>query len=205
MRTRFSRALFAVTLLASTPLVAEAQTAIDRIGGGGFNQFGGGKPAPPTPKTAPPPALPGAASTAEPSPASRPPTDMEPTDALFDAINRGDIGTARDAISRGADLHGHNLLGMTPIELSIDLGRNDISFMLLSMRGPDNGRAGQAAAPKAAAKLPAARQARQPPPSRAASVAVSAPAASRSARLYSADGGTPNPNAGFLGFDFSRR
>jgi hypothetical protein len=59
---------------------------------------------------------------------------MEPTDALFDAINRGDIGTARDAISRGADLHGHNVLGMTPLELSVDLGRNDISFMLLSMR-----------------------------------------------------------------------
>ena len=60
---------------------------------------------------------------------------MEPTEALFDAINRGDIGTARDAISRGADLHGHNVLGMTPLELSVDLGRNDISFMLLSMRG----------------------------------------------------------------------
>ena len=62
---------------------------------------------------------------------------MEPTDALFDAINRGDINAARDAISRGANLRGHNVLGMTPMELSVDLGRNDISFLLLSMRGAD--------------------------------------------------------------------
>ena len=66
---------------------------------------------------------------------------MQPTDALFDAINRGDIATARDAISRGADLQGQNILGMTPLELSIDLGRNDISFLLLSMRAADDGRA----------------------------------------------------------------
>ena len=86
-------------------------------------------------KIPPPPALPGAASTGSPAPANHAPVDMEPTDALFDAINRGDIATARDAISRGADLHGQNILGMTPLELSIDLGRNDISFLLLSMRG----------------------------------------------------------------------
>ena len=77
---------------------------------------------------------------AAPRPSNRAPTDMEPTEALFDAINRGDIATARDAISRGADLHGHNILGMTPLELSVDLGRNDISFMLLSMRAADDGR-----------------------------------------------------------------
>ena len=63
---------------------------------------------------------------------------MEPTDALFDAINRGDIAAARDAVSRGADLGGRNLLGMTPLDLSIDLARKDITFMLLSMRGGDS-------------------------------------------------------------------
>ena len=47
---------------------------------------------------------------------------MEPNDALFDAINRGDIAAARDAISRGADLGARNILGMTPMELSVDLG-----------------------------------------------------------------------------------
>ena len=32
--------------------------------------------------------------------------DLQPTDALFDAINRGDIAAARDALNRGADLNG---------------------------------------------------------------------------------------------------
>ncbi len=63
---------------------------------------------------------------------------------------------ARDAISRGADLNGHNILGMIPMELSVDLGRNDISFLLLSMRSGDGGRNQQQTATAAAAK-------RQPP------------------------------------------
>ena len=67
-----------------------------------------------------------------------------------------------DAISRGADLRGHNLLGMTPIELSIDLGRNDISFMLLSMRGGEDGQPRQAPTADSTAK-PAPKQARTPP------------------------------------------
>ena len=77
---------------------------------------------------------------------------MEPNEALFDAINRGDIGAARDAISRGADLQGHNILGMTPLELSVDLGRNDISFLLLSMRAGDEKANRQATAAQATAK-----------------------------------------------------
>ena len=129
---------------------------------------------------------------------------MEPTEALFDAINRGDIGSARDALSRGAELRGHNILGMTPLELSVDLGRNDISFLLLSMRAADEGRPAQAAGAKSAAK----------PPAEAGRVAPAASGGgpphrrrlpSQTARLYSGDGGTPNPSAGFLGFDFGRR
>ena len=93
---------------------------------------------------------------------------MQPTDALFDAINRGDIATARDAISRGADLQGQNILGMTPLELSVDLGRNDISFMLLSMRAADDGRSRQAPAARTTAKTPPTKQAKQVPPHPAA-------------------------------------
>ena len=104
------------------------------------------------PREAPPPAVPGAASnSANVAPATITPAEMEPNDELFDAINRGDIAAARDAISRGADLGGRNVLGMTPMELSVDLGRNDISFLLLSMRG-DNGRRPPASATAAAAK-----------------------------------------------------
>src|SRR4051812_22029854 len=125
-------ALAATLLLAAGPAIAELPS-VNSIGG---------KSAPKTaPKVLPPPALPGAAQNAgRVTPSFRPPTDMEPTDALFDAINRGDISAARDAISRGAELNGHNILGMTPMELSIDLGRNDISFLLLSMRGTEDGR-----------------------------------------------------------------
>jgi hypothetical protein len=157
------------------------------------------------PAPAPPPALPGARTNTETeAPSTRPASDMEPTDALFDAINRGDIGAARDAISRGADLHGHNVLGMTPIELSVDLGRNDISFMLLSMRGSDEDKSTQPPAPPAA-KPPPVRQAKQVPPRPAPKIAASAPVQPQTARLFSGDGGTPNPTAGFLGFDTGHR
>ena len=61
--------------------------------------------------------------------------DMPPTEALFDAINRGDLAAAKDAINRGADINGRNVLGLTPLDLSVDLGRNNISFVLLSLRG----------------------------------------------------------------------
>src|SRR5271166_859366 len=195
MQNRIMPASIAVALLVAAPSLAQAQA---------FNQIGNsGKPTAPAPQAPPPPALPGAASTGAAAPPSRPATDMEPTDALFDAINRGDIGAARDAISRGADLRGHNILGMTPMELSVDLGRNDISFLLLSMRGEDDSRGRQALSAQTTAKPPATRQAKQVPPRPAARVAGSAPA--QTARLFAGDGGTPNPNAGFLGFDSSRR
>jgi hypothetical protein len=130
---------------------------------------------------------------------------MEPNDELFDAINRGDIAAARDAISRGADLGGRNVLGMTPMELSVDLGRNDISFLLLSMRGDTGAR--QPASATAAAEKP--QPARPGKTRQAAAVAKAAtpsqPAAPQNPRLFSGDGGAPNPNAGFLGFDSARR
>jgi hypothetical protein len=203
MRNGFVCAVIAGALVAAAPL-ARAQMMFNQGGGGPFS----GKPrtaAPPSQASRPaaPPALPGASSGSDTgTSASR--ADLEPTDALFDAINRGDISAARDAISRGADLRGQNVLGMTPLELSVDLGRNDISFMLLSMRGGED-RAARPAPTAAAAKPPVTRQAKQPPPHKAASVVATAPAPSQTARLFSGDGGAPNPNAGFLGFDSGRR
>jgi hypothetical protein len=200
MKIGISRALIAAVLLAAGPSIAQAQ---------GFNAIGGKSPPPTAPKQPPPPALPGATPNASRvAPAVRPPTDMEPTDALFDAINRGDIAVVRDAISRGADLNGRNILGMTPMELSIDLGRNDISFLLLSMRGADDGRGRQPPAVATAKPEPArpAKQAARSPvtPARAAAPAQP-PVARQTARLFSGDGGAPIPNAGFLGFDTNRR
>jgi hypothetical protein len=195
MRTGFAAAALAFCLASGVGLPAQAQT-FDQIGKNGKQQKG---PA----AVPPPPALPGAASGSAPAPLTRVPTDMEPNEELFDSINRGDIATARDAISRGADLHARNILGMTPLELSVDLGRNDISFMLLSMRAADNPRPAQsqrAASTKDDQKHPV-RQAKKAPPRPVAPV----PSAQQTARLFSGDGGTPNPNAGFLGFDSARR
>jgi hypothetical protein len=134
---------------------------------------------------------------------------MQPTEALFDAINRGDIASARDALNRGAELDGINVLGMTPMELSVDLGRNDITFLLLSMRGEDAGRGSRAmarsAAPEAAsAKIAQGKPARTTQGKQQASSARPAPVAAKPAatpKLFANDGGTPQPSAGFLGFD----
>lgn len=171
-------------------------------------------------KSEPPPAgVPGA--RAEPglvAPAERVVTDMPPTEALFDAINRGDTVAAREAIGRGADIQGRNVLGLTALEQSVDLGRNDISFLLLSLRGgagygtsasapapagrnsPANTRAGRQTEIREAAV--ARRQ--QLAEERASRRAPTAPVAPRNARLFAGDGGAPVPQAGFLGFDSAR-
>ena len=159
-----------------------------------------------TPTTPPPDAIPGAKARVPAAPASKAVADLPPTDALFDAINRGDIAAARDALSRGADLNGVNILGMTPMELSVDLGRNDISFLLLSMRGEDSNRGSRAPGRDTASPAPVSKTAARAGKGRAASgdaarvtkVAVTAKARPK---LFANDGGTPLPSAGFLGFD----
>jgi hypothetical protein len=167
-----------------------------------FRQSAPEKPAP-----APAEAIPGAKAREPAAPQTRPVGDMQPTDALFDAINRGDIVAARDALNRGADLNGINILGMTPMELSVDLGRNDISFLLLSMRGDDSSRgtqlvgrdnpSGRDRGPPA----PAAKIARVVKPSGPAKPAQVATRPLATPKLFANDGGTPLPSAGFLGFD----
>lgn len=156
------------------------------------------------PRAAPqkqPAALPGATSNNKPAPPAPAPGDMTPNAALFDAINRGDIGAARDALGRGAELDAHNVLGMTPLDLAIDLGRNDIAFLLLSMRNN-----GHPAGPPAAATKVAERPVRRPPPRAVmAPPAPNAPPPQQTARLFANDGGSPNPSVGFLGFGSAQR
>jgi hypothetical protein len=170
----------------------------------------------------PPPALPGATGNGADAPAlpDRPTAEMAPNDALFDGINRGDIATVRDAMNRGADLNDENVLGLTPIDLSVDLGRNQITFLLLSMRGPlPSGLAGPGAAtrpgvlpgrPGARPKtLVASRQAERPdnrPLLRTASrdsspnsLGMVAEAQPRQT-VFNGNPGTPAPQVGFLGF-----
>ena len=162
----------------------------------------------------PPAALPGATSTY--APAERTALDLPPTEALFDSINRGDIASARDAISRGADLSGHNILGMSPLELSVDLSRNDITFLLLSLRGSNPasvpGKATATGPGKAATTVAATTPVKPSPAAKPTTrLAVSAPSTAPSPGMTTVvprqygDAGTPNPQAGFLGFAGSVR
>lgn len=164
-----------------------------------------------------PPALPGAEPTPDEAAHAEGPIDLPPTDALFDAINRGDIVEARDALSRGADLQGHNVLGMTPIALSVDLARNDITFLLLSYHGagasvPETGRpaASAGAVAKTGRQTRASATVARPGVDGTAAVAAStahiprgsrtAPTPATAAIIPSGQPGTPVPQAGFLGF-----
>ena len=58
----------------------------------------------------------------------------DPTQELFNAINSNDYASAQDAVSRGADLQATDQFGETPLDLSIALNRNDITFLLLGTR-----------------------------------------------------------------------
>ena len=212
--------VFVLAAFAALPAAAQ-----NIPGSGGISQLGGlssaaanpgGAPtqagaARPKSELAPPDAVPGARSRPDSvTPLKGGTADLAPTEALFDAINRGDILTARDAINRGADLDSTNLLGLTPIELSVDLGRNDISFLLLSLRGasgssqaskqPFGATPVAAAVPTAAERRAAARAARA---TTNANATVVQPAArtTRAPALFASDGGAPVPSAGFLGFD----
>ena len=196
-----------IAIMAGMPSAGHAQSFMPGHGGAiGPAPSVGPPPKAAAPKEAPPPALPGAASnSAGAAPATTAPTDMEPTDALFDAINRGDIAVARDAINRGADINGRNVLGMTPMELSVDLGRNDISFLLLSMRGGDEGAPPRATIATTQPKPGKQAKVSRPPPSATKVTTSPQPVQSQTPRLFSGDGGTPVPTAGFLGFDSARR
>ena len=101
--------------LATAPGIAAAQTP--SASHNGFQPPFQAKTVP-THHEALPPALPGAESAPDEAARAGEPTDLQPTDALFDAINRGDMVEARDALSRGADLQGRSVLGMTPLALS---------------------------------------------------------------------------------------
>lgn len=202
---------FAWLIVAAATAAAFAPSASAQTMGGAFDPgtlmrqgVKQGAPNPEKPEGAPPPALPGATSKADTvAPATRIPADMSPNAALFDAINRGDISAARDALNRGAQLSAHNVLGLTPLELSVDLGRNDISFLLMSYRDADG--SSTTAPPTAAAtnqptsaKLTAFRGRHGPV---VAAKEVVPPAPPQTPRLFADDGGAPVPSAGFLGFN----
>jgi len=152
----------------------------------------GTRPAPP------PPGLPGAESSGPIIAPQRAARNLSPNVALFDAVDRGDIAAAREALSRGADINARNALGETALDLSVDLARNDITFLLLSARGAEPAPGGKPPASNPVRQVAATRiaPARQAP---ASQPAPRAPAPVRPAPL-STDPGVPNPSSGFLGF-----
>ncbi|MGH7082234.1 MAG: ankyrin repeat domain-containing protein, partial [Acetobacteraceae bacterium] len=140
------------TILASTAIPAAAQTP-NLLNPGPVVRT----PARAAPPVPPPPGLPGAVHNGgTPAPPSPSESGLSPTAALFDAINRGDLGAAREAIGRGAQLDAKNVLGMTPLELAVDLDRNDIAFLLLSIEHEGRAAASSAGASLALSVPPAA-------------------------------------------------
>ena len=177
-------------------------------------QFTGPPPAAQQQTRRPPTGLPGLTTrrTPEPIPAD-PNANLSPTAALFDAINRGDLASARDAVSRGASLEERNVLGLTAVDAAVDQGRNDILFFLLSarstMRGPQPpAEAGltpaQRAARQRAEAAEAARAARTSALAAGGRAGPRGPAPASRPRLFANDGGAARPEIGFLGFDAGR-
>lgn len=171
-----------------------------------------------TPPQRPPAGQVGAQPPGQPQPGRAPSARQQrsgtPTEQLFDAINTGELEDVRAAVAAGADVGARNVLGLTPVDLAIDLGRNDVALYLLSL-----GRARPLAPlPQAEARDRQARLTEQQiraQQQRAEQAAIEAALRSRApavsgqgivavAPLWRGDGGTPNPAIGFLGFDAGR-
>lgn len=142
---------------------------------------------------------------AQPAPGGAPPGVAEPpaaspTEALFNAINLGDLDQARAAVGAGADVGARNVLGLTPLDLAIDLGHSQIAFYLMSLGRMSS----RTAAPEAAPPPPRAPAPRGPvaalPPAPQPTPTGAVPVAP----LWQGGGGSPVPEAGFLGFDAGR-
>ena len=171
---------------------------------------GGNAPQPQarTPDIAPP-ALPGAGAGAPlaTAPKMQQPASGDPTAALFAAINKGDYNGAQDALGRGADLNAKDQFGETPLDLSISLNRNTITFLLLQTRnelGEQAGPVGQPwtlySSPSATVHTAKPQEHHAVPAPTAASAVAPRPAMHPAAPAGAANMGTPNPQAGFLGF-----
>jgi hypothetical protein len=188
IRTALLAGTASVLLLPSLPVAAQGML------GSGRTTSRSQEPAP----REQPPALPGVAARRgqAPIPAETPPSAMNPNDALFDGIARGDITTVRDAVARGADVNARNALGLTAVDSAVDQGRPEVMFYVLSVRGM----AGNAPPPPEPVPVRGAPRVRTPAPAPVRE-APPVPAAPRLPQLWQANGGAPQPSIGFLGFD----
>jgi ankyrin repeat protein len=184
----------AFALLFGAALPAAAQLSPNGSGAAsGFNNPNQLQPKRSAPDLAPPGLPGGSAPVLATGPNLQKPGTGDPTAQLFTAVNNADYNSAQDAVSRGADINAQNNFGETPLDLSIALNHNSITFMLLSARNE-----GGEAPPSnvvTATTLPA----------HAPSHKLHATPARMLTPIHQAapvnDPGTPNPDAGFLGFN----
>jgi hypothetical protein len=159
------------------------------------------QPKAPVPDFAPP-ALPGAGSG--PGIATAPKVvklnQGDPTTGLFTAINANDYAGAQDAISRGADLTARNTLGETPLDLSIALNQNSITFLLLGARNETSGQPAAVTQGTSGAHVRAHPLTHTMPAAMETPPAYAPPARVPAPPLAGNDPGTPNAASGFLGF-----
>ncbi len=164
----------------------------------GMGAGGAPRPRPQSPEQAPPAPMPGALTAAPLATAPKPKKAIsgDPTQALFTAINNGDYNAAQEALSQGANIDAQNQFGETPLQLSIALNRDKLTFLLLQTRNElaaQNGTAGPMGAPWTLQATPMAD---------VKTKSHAAPALSAPPRqaLPASPPGTPDPAAGFLGF-----
>ncbi len=226
MMTRVAPALVAGLIAACALPVhkAQAQASLPSPTSVGPVVKGGSGIAAPQPSVA---GLPGARSTTPVNKGIVSSALLSPNDELFDAIDRGDMNAARDAVARGADLSATDAVGQTPIDESVSLGRNNITFLLVTLLHANGSQITDAQGPMAmpppntlglsskdqkisAAPVsffsPAAPAVRRHTKNRYASTQSGAempPAPAVGAPSGADSSGTPIPSAGFVGFGAS--
>lgn len=189
---------FIMAGLSVSPAFAQMTPSATGLTGGAAPQ-----PRAQTPDIAPP-ALPGADVTGgiATAPKIKKANSGDPTVDLFAAINKGDYADAQDAIGRGADLTAHDALGETPLDLSIALNQNNITFLILATQQESGGNPSgppmsvSSAAPAKRVMKPKAH----PVQVRVETAPLAAAAPKPAAPVYGSDTGQPNVSVGYLGF-----
>lgn len=200
---RYGRVMrIAFPLALSLALGAFVMPAHAQMSSTGMGGVGGGPKVEPkiqAPNIAPA-GLPGVGAVAPlaTGPKMQAPSSGDPTQELFQAISNNNYASAEDAVSRGADLRALDQFGETPLDLSIALNRNDITFMLLGTR---NELVAQGEDSNSIMGKPwtLSHDAKQGRAGRKAKSFVSVREAQK-VEVPAGDTGTPAPQAGFLGF-----
>ncbi|MGE4480350.1 ankyrin repeat domain-containing protein [Acidocella sp.] len=208
MKLAFPLALGLAFGVAVAPACAQLSTSGM---GGGMGGPGGAPPPQPkehTPDLAPT-GLPGVGGVAPlaTGPKMQKSSGGDPTKELFTAINKNDYASAQDAISRGADLGAKDQFGETPLDLAIALNRNNITFLLLGTRNELAAQGGGGDTMGAPWTLNGASGTggkgtggKTPGQSRAVLPTKATAKPAPHATIPADDTGTPDPQAGFLGF-----